>query len=31
MTDISTNFDDTLAKLGISRTGAAGTPRVQTA
>lgn len=31
MTDISTNFDDTLAKLGISRTGAAGTPKVQTA
>ncbi|MBA2918847.1 flagellar hook assembly protein FlgD [Sphingomonas sp. MAH-20] len=32
MTDaVSSSFDDTLAKLGISRTGAAGTPKVQTA
>ena len=30
MTDIS-NFDDTLTKLGIPRTGVAGTPQVQTA
>ena len=30
MTDIS-NFDDTLTKLGIPRTGVAGTPKVQTA
>lgn len=27
----STSFDDTLSKLGISRTGVAGTPKVQTA
>lgn len=32
MTDaVSSSFDDTLAKLGISRTGAAGTPKLQTA
>ncbi|MFD1610237.1 flagellar hook assembly protein FlgD [Sphingomonas tabacisoli] len=30
MTDVSTSFDDTLAKLGISRTGVASTPKVQT-
>jgi flagellar basal-body rod modification protein FlgD len=27
----STSFDDTLSKLGISRTGVAGTPKLQTA
>ena len=32
MTDaVSSSFDDTLAKLGISRTGVAGTPQVQAA
>lgn len=31
MTGVSSSFDDTLAKLGISRTGIAGTPKVQTA
>lgn len=31
MTDVSTSFDDTLAKLGISRQGVAGTPAVKTA
>jgi flagellar basal-body rod modification protein FlgD len=28
---VTTNFDDTLSKLGIGRTGVAGTPKVQTA
>ena len=31
MTDVSTNFDDTLAKLGIPRSGVSGTPKLQTA
>jgi flagellar basal-body rod modification protein FlgD len=31
MTNVSTNFDDTLTKLGISRTGVSGTPQVKTA
>jgi flagellar basal-body rod modification protein FlgD len=31
MTDVSTSFDDTLSKLGISRYGNAGTPKLQTA
>jgi flagellar basal-body rod modification protein FlgD len=31
MTVATASFDDTLTKLGISRTGVAGTPKVQTA
>ena len=31
MTAVGSNFDDTLAKLGISRSGMAGTPKLQTA
>jgi flagellar basal-body rod modification protein FlgD len=31
MTAVGSSFDDTLAKLGIGRTGVAGTPQVQTA
>lgn len=31
MSSVGASFDDTLAKLGIPRTGVAGTPKVQTA
>lgn len=31
MSAVGTSFDDTLSKLGITRSGAAGTPKLQTA